>query len=416
MNRLVRMLRPSSTATSTAPIVRKRRAPSAPALSIAWVRSPHSDRWIQAVCVADQGRRIYAASFAAPTGRGLRRQPKPRDHAVFALDKFGAMNWRDVCSHFEGVHTLATSRDGNTVAAGGWYSSQPWAGFVTAWTGSGMRLLTWNEAPSRIDEVALSADGLTLVAIGESLHLFQRKPGQPFPAQPGSTIELAGGFGSSLAIDEAGRWIAASDAEGSVHMFERSGGTIAERRYLWESPVVGSATHLAMSSDGDWLLVGSGDGVLHMFSRSTFIATNRPIWTYPVLESTSPTGLTISSDGAELVALYPKWERGNGGSVYFIGNRDGAPNLHWIKQTKHTPTVARIASHSPEPSVLPMVAVADADPRGLSGNFYVLEGGTGLIAGAHSCAAGCWALAFDEHGSKLIGGSDDGSVYAFDLP
>ena len=320
------------------------------------------------------------------------------------------MNWRDVCSHFEGVHTLAASRDGNTVAAGGWYSSQPWAGFVTAWTGSGMRLLTWNEAPSRIDEVALSADGLTLVAIGEGLYVFHRKPGQPFSAQPVATIEIAGGFGSSLALDESGRWIAATDAEGSVHLFEQLGGRLAERRYLWETPAVGAATRLAMSSDGDWLLVGTGDGVLHMFNRPTFIATSRPIWTYPVLESSAPTNLTISDDGAELVALH---ERGDGGSVYLLGNRDGAPHLRWVKQTKHTPTIAALATKVADP---PIVAVADADPRGSSGNFYVFEGSTGLLAGAHSCAAGCWALAFDEQGSRLIGGSDDGSVYAFELP
>ncbi|MFO7562858.1 MAG: hypothetical protein R6X02_09475 [Enhygromyxa sp.] len=383
---------------------------------MAWARSPHSDRWIQALCVADGGRRIYAASFAAPSGRGLRRRPRPRDHAVFALDQFGAMNWRDVCSHFEGVHTLAASRDGNTVAAGGWYSSEPWAGFVTAWTGSGMRLLTWNEAPSRIDAVALSADGTTLAAIGEALYLFHRKPGQPFSAQPVATVELAGGFGSSLALDETGRWIVATDAGGSVHMFEQVGGALAERRYLWETPAVGTVTRLALSSDGDWLLVGTGDGVLHMFNRPTFIATSRPVWTYPVLESSAPTGVAISRDGSELVALY---ERGDGGAVYVLGNRDGAPHLHWVKSTKHTPTIAEISPRTEAARGSGSdhwIAVADADPRGSSGNFYVFEGATGLIAGAHSCTAGCWALAFDEQGSRLIGGSDDGSVYAFELP
>lgn len=372
--------------------------------------------------MADHGRRIYAASFATPTGRGLRRRPKPRDHAVFALDQFGAMNWRDVCSHFEGVHTLAASRDGNTVAAGGWYSSDPWAGFVTAWTGSGMRLLTWNEAPSRIDEVVLSADGTALVAIGEALYLFHRKPGQPFSPEPVAAVEISGGFGSSLALDDAGRWIAATDAEGSVHLFERIGAAIAERRYMWETSTVDAATHLhargtgltrlALSANGDWLLVGTGDGVLHMFNRPTFIATNRAVWSYPVLESNAPpTGLAISSDGSELVGLY---ERGDGGSVYLFGNRDGAPHLQWLKHTKHTPTVAALSAAGPGPDR--WVAVADADPRGSSGNFYVFEAATGLIAGAHSCAAGCWTLAFDEQGSRLIGGSDDGSVYAFDLP
>ncbi|HLT37073.1 MAG TPA: hypothetical protein VK034_12335 [Enhygromyxa sp.] len=364
--------------------------------------------------MADGGRRIYAASFAAPTGRGLRRRPEPRDHAVFALDQFGAMNWRDVCSHFEGIHTIAASRDGNTVAAGGWYSSEPWAGFVTAWTGSGMRLLTWNEAPSRIDEVALSADGTVLFAVGEALYSFRRKPGQPFPPRPTATIELAQGFNPTLAIDEGGKWIATTDTEGSVHLFERIDGAIAARRYLWETPVVGTATRIALSADGDWLLVGTGDGVLHMFNRRTFIATNRAVWTYPVLETTAPTILAITPDGGEIVALY---ERGDGGAVYLLGNRDGAPHLHWVKQTKHTPTVAALSPQLVNgDGVDRWIAVADADPRGSSGNFYVFERATGLIAGAHSCAAGCHALALDQRGSRLIGGSDDGCVYAFGLP
>jgi hypothetical protein len=402
------MLRPA-THVPTTPIARKRRAPSAPALPVEWVRTPHTDRWIQSACLADGGRRIYAASFAAPTGRGMRRRPEPCDHAVFALDQFGAMIWRDVCSHFEGVHSLASSRDGNTVAAGGWYSSDPWAGFVTAWSGSGMRLLSWNEAPSRIDEVALSADGLTLVALGEALHLFARKPGSPFPSQPTATVELPGGCGPQLTIDASGKWIATTDAEGSVYLFEHDAGTIAARRYVWETVVMG-ATRIALSADGDWLLVGTADGVLHMFNRPTFIATNRPVWTYPVLETAAPTGLAISRDGSELVALY---ERGDGGSVYLLGNRDGAPHLYWSKPTKHTPTVARIGGSGRESR---WVAVADADPRGASGNFYAFESATGLLAGAHSCVAGCWALAIDEQASRLVGGSDDGSVYGFELP
>lgn len=334
---------------------------------------------------------------------------------MFALDQFGAMNWRDVCSHFEGVHTLAASRDGNTVAAGGWYSSEPWAGFVTAWTGSGMRLLTWNEAPSRIDEVALSADGTTLVAVGEALYVFRRKPGQPFSPSPTDVVALVQGFNPSLAIDVAGKWIATTDTEGSVHLFEQINGTIAERRYLWETPVVGTATRIALSGDGDWLLVGTGDGVLHMFNRPTFIATNRAVWTYPVLESTAPTGLAITPDGSEVVALY---ERGDGGSVYLLDNRDGAPHMQWVKQTKHTPTAAAISARAASrgSGTDRWIAVADADPRGSSGNFYVFESATGLIAGAHSCVAGCHALALDERGSRLVGGSDDGSVYSFDLP
>jgi hypothetical protein len=392
------------------PIVRKRRAPSAPALPVEWIRTPHADRWIQSVCVADGGRRIYAASFSASVGRGLRRRPEPRDHSVFALDQFGAVIWRDVCSHYEGVHALASSRDGNTVAAGGWYSSDPWAGFVTAWSGSGMRLLTWNEAPSRIDEVALSADGSTLVALGEALYLFRRKPGLPFAPQPTATIELPGGCGSSLALDEAGKWIAVTDAEGTVYLLEQTAGTIAERRYSWAPPISGS-TRVALSGNGDWLLAGTAEGGLHMFNRPTFIATNRAVWTYPVLEPSTPTALTITRDGTELVALYERAD--GGGSVYLLGNRNGAPDLHWIKQTKHTPTIGKIGGADLDSG---WIAVADADPRGSSGNFYVFESATGLIAGAHSCTAGCWALALDERGSKLVGGSDDGSIYAFDLP
>jgi WD40 repeat protein len=235
----------------------------------------------------------------------------------------------------------------------------------------------------------------------------------PFSAQPTASIELPGGCGSSLALDDAGKWIAVTDAKGSVHLFELTGETIAERRYVWESPSPG-ATRVALSSDGDWLLVGTADGGLHMFNRPTFIATNRAVWSYPVLENAAPTGLAITRDGSELVALY---ERSDGGSVYLLGNCDGAPHLRWVKQTKHTPTVAKIGGGADlESGWTGWIGVADADPRGSSGNFYVFESATGLIAGAHSCTAGCWALALDEHGSKLVGGSDDGSVYAFELP
>lgn len=176
---------------------------------------------------------------------------------------------------------------------------------------------------------------------------------------------------------------------------------------MWKSCAPGTETRIALSADGNWLLAATGDAVLHMFNRPTFIATNRAVWTYPMLESAAPAALAITQDGGLLVAAC---ERGEGGSVYVLGNRDGASHLSWVKQTKHTPTVVALDGCDPK-----WIAVADADPRGTSGNCYLFETATGLIAGVHPSNAACWALALDEQASLLVGGSDDGSICAFKL-
>ncbi|MFV8751551.1 WD40 repeat domain-containing protein [Nannocystaceae bacterium ST9] len=385
------------------PALRRRTAPNGPALPLRWQHAPHADRFIQATAISGDGQRIVAASFHVETGRGHRRRPSARDYAVFAYGLAGGEHWRDVCSHYEGVSTLAISREGNTIAAGGWYSADTWSGFVSAWTAEGVRLLAWNHAPARINSVALSADGTTLVAIGEALYLFTRSPGRPFTPEP-RVFEVPQGLSDSLALSADGCWIATTDRRGSLYLLERTLDRFAPRHYVWQSPEPGPLGVLRFAAEGRWLACGSVDGTLHVFNRDTLIGSNRPVWSYPLSEASPPIDLALTPDGSRIaVAL----EQGDGGHVHLLRNHEGKPVLEWSRSIKRPPTSIAIDREGN------WVAAADADRRGTVGNYYLFEGASGLIAGSHRCARGCWSVALDDRGRTLIGGSDDGNVYCF---
>jgi WD40 repeat protein len=368
-----------------------------------WRHAPHGDRFVHATAISGDGNRLAAASFHVEPGRGHRRRPADRDYAVFAYDLGGAIHWRDVCSHYEGVHALALSHDGNTLAAGGWHRAEPWEGFVEAWSAEGVRLLVWNEAPARINSVALSANGTTLVAVGEALYLFTRSPGRSFAAEP-TVYELPHGLGDVLAISGDGNWITTADRRGNLYLLEREDEGFAARHYVWQPPVAGPLGRLRFSADGKWLACSSVDGGLHVFNRHTLIGTGRAIWSYPLDEGMAAIDLALTPDASRIAVAV---EQGDGGRVHLLRNHDGKPVLEWSRSTQRPPTSIAIDREGT------WVAAADADRRGTVGNFYLFEGDSGLIAGSHRCASGCWSVALDDRGRHLFGGSDDGHVYLF---
>lgn len=322
---------------------------------------------------------------------------------MFAYDIGGSIHWRDVCSHYEGVHALTISHDGNTLAAGGWHRSEPWTGFVEAWTGEGVRLLVWNDAPARINAVALSADGTTLVAIGDALYLFTRSPGRAFPAEP-TVFEMPYGLGDSLALSADGNWITTADRRGNLYLLERDDDGFAARHYVWHPPEPGPLGTLRFAADGKWLACSSADGALHVFNRHTLIGTNRPIWSFPLTDGVAAIDLALTPDASRIAVAV---EQGDGGCVHLLRNYEGRPVLEWSRSTKRPPTAIAIDREGT------WIAAADADRRGAVGNFYLFEGASGLIAGSHRCPSGCWSVAIDDRGRTIIGGSDDGHVYLF---
>jgi WD40 repeat protein len=394
---------PTSPLVVKVPALRRRTAPNAPALPLHWRHAPHGDRFIHTAAISGDGQRLAAASFHVESGRGHRRRPTDRDYAVFAYDLEGAIHWRDVCSHYEGVHALAISHDGNTLAAGGWHQAEPWTGFVEAWTAEGVRLLVWTEAPARINAVALSADGTTLVAIGDALYLFTRSPGRAFAGEP-TVFEVPHGLGDSLAISADGSWIATADRRGNLYLIERTADRFAPRHYVWQPPDPGPLGRLRFSGDGKWLACTSVYGTLHVFNRHTLIGTNRPIWSYPLDEGIAAIDLAITPDASRIAVAV---EQGDGGRVHLLRNLEGKPVHEWSRATKRPPTAVAIDRAGT------WVAAADADRRGSVGNFYLFEGASGLIAGSHRCAGGCWSVGLDDRGRRMIGGSDDGHVYLF---
>ncbi|EDM73856.1 hypothetical protein PPSIR1_27878 [Plesiocystis pacifica SIR-1] len=334
-------------------------------------------------------------------GRGTRRRPQQRDHAVYAFDDSGQVRWRDVCSRFEGVYSLDTNWDGSVVVAGGWASCEPWAGFVGAWTADGVRLLSWDRAPSRINAVCVSADGRTLAAVGDALHLFRRRANEPFPAQPSSTLELGPGFAECVRMSDDGRWITTLDGDGGLLLFEHEDGELAMRHYRWRPPEPGRALVVEISRDGSWIVYGGADGTVHLFNRLTLIAMQRPIWSYPLVEGLAPVAVALSPDGEHVAVAV---DSGDAGKIYYLANRNGAPHLEWSKQTRRPPTGMVIDGDST------WVAVVDADPRGNGGQCYLFEADSGLIAGAYRSPGACWTVALSGDGTRMLVGSDDGTA------
>lgn len=148
-----------------------------------WYRIPEPQFPINGAAISDDGGRAVAATFLGDYGTKSPSFSSPvlNTYSVYCWDRLGKRLWRDQWTGFEGAFAVAISGDSTVAAAGGWM--QEGVGFIRAYNAEdGQQFVTY-DIPSRVNSLALSADGSVLAAAANDAYLAGQTSGV-FPANP----------------------------------------------------------------------------------------------------------------------------------------------------------------------------------------------------------------------------------------
>lgn len=377
-----------------------------------WVVSLDPKEYVNSTAISGSGALAVAGTFfhaykptdplfdaAAAIAAG------PNTFGTYCFDLNGKQLWSDNFTGYEGVYCVGISDDGSTAASGGWYSNHPFQGFVRAFsTANGARILNYLVAESRINTLALSEDGTTLVAGGNSLYLFQ-KSGGVFSPTPG-VLKLTGLRNSvqSISISADGSAIVMGDAQGTVYLIQNNNGQIG-KVYKWSSPSLKTVHAVAMAVQGPWFAVVGASQYVYLFNADT-IKIGNYFAVYDFGKPVRAGWVAISGPGDFISAVC---NDGQAGLVYGLQKNNNELKLLW---SSAQPTLANPNSTSVDLDAK-YVSVADGYPDGTPGHFYLFDGQTGSQLWQYETSNMSWPMFISSNGSGIVAGSDLGSVYYF---
>jgi WD40 repeat protein len=330
---------------------------------------------------------------------------------TYCFDDQGDLLWSDPFVGYEGVYAVAISGDGSTAASGGWYSSSPYAGFVRAYdVEAGPPYLFHFPLPERVNSLAISADGQTIVAGADKVYLFQSVNGV-FPSEPaeltlnspppGQTIANSA---QAVAVSADGTVILVGDYYGNVYYVANESGSFGTP-YIWNTPSLTRLHTIAMTPVGGWFAVAGGDSTVYLFSEASMTEDPPATAGSYTLDTGGRVGwIAISDDGTFLSAI---GNIGETGSVVGISNDMGTLTRAWESKTAHNPNGTSMDS------VGEYVTVADGFPDGQPGAFSLFAGSDGTLLWSYPTTNMNWPMFISSDGSGIAAGSDDGSVYYF---
>jgi WD40 repeat protein len=377
-----------------------------------WVASLDPKEYVNSTAISGSGALVVAGTFfhtykptdplfdpAAAIAAG------PSNFGTYCFDLNGKQLWADNFSGYEGIYCVGISDDGSTAASGGWYSNQPFEGFVRAFSAAnGARILNYLVAGARINTLALSENGTTLVAGGDSLYLFQQSGGF-FGATP-AVLKLTGLRNSvqAVSISADGSAIVMGDAQGTVYLIQNNNGQIGQV-YKWSSPSLKTVHAVAMAAQEPWFAVVGASQYVYLFTPDT-IKTGNYFAVYDFGKPVRAGWVAISGAGDFISAVC---NDGKAGLVYGLQENNQELELLW---TSPQPTLANPNSTSVDLDAK-YVSVADGYPDGTPGHFYLFDGLTGSQLWQYETSNMSWPMFLSSNGTGIVAGSDLGSVYYF---
>jgi outer membrane protein assembly factor BamB len=375
-----------------------------------WVVSLDPKKYVNSTAISGSGALVVAGTFfhaykptdslfdmTAALASGLDQ------FGTYCFDSTGKQLWADEFTGYEGVYCVAISDDGSTAASGGWFSYNPLQGFVRAYsTADGTQLFNYPVAGSRINALALSADGTTLVAGADSLYIFQQSGGV-FPTTPSIlTLSGAGNSVQTVSISADGTSIVMGDAQGNVYLIEN--GDVSQP-YKWSADSLKTVHSVAMAASGGSFAVVGASQYVYLFTTDTF-KNGEPYATYD-LGSVSRAGWVAITMAGDFISAITN--DGKAGLVYGLQNRNQNLVLLW---SKPQPTLANPNSTSVDFNGN-YVSVADGYPDGTPGHFYLFDAATGNPLWQYQTTNMSWPMFISSNGSGIVAGSDQGSVFYF---
>lgn len=388
-----------------------------------WKISPANGKYyINSVAVSADGGRVVGGTFyhhygAGESRRGPALPPMPSEgnaaspddgtFGVYCYDRTGQFQWKDEFAGWQGVYWVALSANGARAAAGGFMSQSLPQGFVRAYDADnqGRRLLSY-ATEQRVNQVALSADGASLIVAAGTLMLFRYVATRGAHEMFGEFRSVSGHAFASAAISADGNTIVYADYGGEVGVMTNlnSSGYFTPMA-RWQVPGGGKADFchmLDLAPDGKCFAAGGAKGLFYFFDVESFFATQTPLHSYDTTVSGAVYGVAVAGDGSAFAGIV---NNGDAGAACHVPLVNGANGPAKPFPTQHNPnSVVLNAAHG-------MMAVADGHPDGTPGCFYLFDTTTGALR--WKCPAGnmSWPVAIAANGSAVAGGSDDSSIY-----
>jgi WD40 repeat protein len=118
-------------------------------------------------------------------------------------------------------------------------------------------------------------------------------------------------------------------------------------------------------------------------------------------------GVACSSNGGVSAAAGNASE---GGVVGYYADKYNNGAMYWKDFTAHSPNSVSMDAGGQ------WVALADGHPDNTPGCFYLWSGMTGALQWTFPTSDMSWPIKIAANASLVVGGSDNGNVYAFDGP
>lgn len=371
-----------------------------------WSVSLNLNEFVNSAAISGLGGRVVAGTFfhqykppEAPDGTSS----EPNEFGTYCFDSDGNQLWADKFEGYEGVYCVAISDDASIAASGGWYSNNPFTGFVRAYDASdGTQLFNYPVPGARVGALAISADGTTLVAGADNLYLFQQSNGV-FPTEP-SIFKLPGtGNGvESISVSGDGSSIVMGDSLGNVYLIENNGGKVGNV-YPWNSTDLETVHSVAIAPLGGYFAVVGYSKYAYLFSTDS-IKQKEYISVYD-FGSVSRVGWVGISMTGDFICAVRNDPGSTDGFVYGLQNSNQGLVQLWSQ-----PTIANPNSTSVD-FLGRYVTVSDG--YGGAGHFYLFDAATGNPLWQYDTAQMSWPMFISSSGTGIVAGSDVGSVYYF---
>jgi len=384
---------------------------------LVWQTVPgQSSYYINSVATSADGSRNVGGTFFHSYGAGSASATEAANtpatgpsqtgtFGTYCYDRAGNQLWKDEFTGWQGVYWVDISASGAYAASGGWYSQNPYAGFVRAFdAGTGQTLLDYR-TKQRVNQVALSGDGTWLISAAESLVLFQRGTGsyQKVAEFPAPSVSTGSNYFVTAALSADGSTVVCADYAGNILLLQTTNQQFTVLNQ-WKLP--SSSSHMVrLTPNGQTFVAGGPAGSFYLFDTAQFISSGQPTITYQTGVSGSVYSVAVADDGSSFVGVVNA--NSTQGTVYYVGRSGSQATLLWQYHTAHNPNCAWLNISKG------LLAVADGHPDGTPGAFYLLNTATGTLRWQYPTGNMSWPIMISGDGSGVLAGSDDSHMYYF---
>jgi WD40 repeat protein len=368
-----------------------------------WQALPIStpQEYINSVAISEDGSVVVGGTFYFPYAAGAKHSQADTGQitvGTFAWNAQGKLLWQDEFLATEGVYWVGLSRDGSWASSGG--RTSPAQGFVNIYNvASGKKVLVYNPAV-RVNMVAFSSDASYLVAGADQVYLFSRS-GSTW-SQPQALPLAKGDSAIAVAISADGKWIVVGTYLGSVILVQNKSGKFGTPvNYQFK----GTIHWVAMSADGSAFAAAPSGAKALYFKTATFAGTKLPAWTGAMTGCAGCRSVALSDDGSLLSAV---GNAGTAGKVFLFSDQGASGKQLWVQPTKRNPNSTSLDSTGQ------FVTVADGYPDQTAGNFYLFSN-AGTALGSFATDNMSWPMQISANATAIAAGSDDSSIYYFQI-